>query len=50
MRTLLFIIGLIFMPFFWLGFLTGGYISIIDLYKDFFIYYKGDEPFGIFDQ
>lgn len=50
MRILLFSIGCMFVPFFYIGFfLAGMYTPIGILYKDIFNHYKSGEPFGGFD-
>ena len=51
MRTVLLFVGCVFMPFFYIGFALGGvYTPLLDLYKNFFKYYKSGEPFGYFDR
>lgn len=50
MKTLIFVIGIPFIPFFWLGFIPfGDSYSLIQMYKDYWSYYKSDESFGLFD-
>jgi hypothetical protein len=50
MKTLLLIIGMAFMPFFYFGFILAGiYTPMSDLYKSLVEHYKSNEPFGGFD-
>jgi uncharacterized phage infection (PIP) family protein YhgE len=50
MKTLLLIIGIVFMPFFYFGFILAGiYTPMSDLYKSLVEHYKSNEPFGGFD-
>ncbi len=50
MRTFLLIIGCMFMPFFYLGFILGGvYTPINVMYKSIFEHYQSGESFGMFD-
>jgi len=49
MKTFLLLVGLIFIPVFYLGFiLVGMYFPLSCLYKSIFEHYKSSEPFGIF--
>ena len=54
-RFFILIVGLVLMPFFWLGlnlaefFTNKNYVGLIDLYRDFISYYRSNEPWGIFD-
>jgi hypothetical protein len=50
MKTLLLIIGMVFMPFFYFGFILAGiYTPMSDLYKSLVEHYKSKDPFGGFD-
>ena len=49
-RIFLLVVGCLFMPFFWAGFLVSGLHSpISELYKSFFEHYKSGQSFGIYD-
>jgi hypothetical protein len=51
MKTFLLVVGCVFIPFFYLGFILAGvYIPMSDLYKSIFEHYKSTEPFGYFDR
>jgi len=51
MKTFLLIVGCVFVPFFYIGFMLGGvYTPLSNLYKSIFEHYKSDEPFGHFDR
>lgn len=53
-RFFILVIGLVLMPFFWLGlnlaefFSSKNYFGLIDLYQDFIAYYRSGKPWGIF--
>lgn len=58
-RNIIFVIGLLLMPLFWILLNLSNYNiairgcyyeGILDLYKDFYEYYKSDEPFGEYDK
>lgn len=50
-RVVIFIIGLVFLPFFFVGFnMIGMKMGLIEIYSEWIDHMKSGEPFGGFDQ